>query len=518
MKPALHWTFGSREIRQAVEGWWSGDDAGATLLRDNPRRRILRLHARGGDWLVKHYRLASGRHPHRERLKGWIGQSPAEREARALRLLHRRAVPVPAPLALARSVEGDRLLVLPYLQGRSLAAAVAEPAPLRWRLLRDVGAALRALHRAGFVHGDLHRENLWITPEGPMLLDLQRARRRRGRRARERDLGALDYSLWDRISCGDRLRLRRAALGLEGRLDAAGRRRLRAVGRAARRRAARHGRSRTRRALRPGRAQARLELGEDRGLRCRDVPTVQIREALRRHREALAAGSKAVLKADARSRITRVEVAGRALVVKEVLPRGALRMLADRLRGSPGRRAWRGGHGLRARGIGAARPLAFGERRGAFWVRSSWVVLERVLPGDDALARAAQAPEVVLDALLALLQRLHLRNAVHGDLKASHVLFDASGAPRLVDLENVRFPRHLGQRRRLAALAQLNASLPDSVPAAERLARFRCYAAHHPFSMGWSRALRRLVRDSLARRHRWTGQGCACATRRLRRG
>jgi hypothetical protein len=46
-----------------------------------------------------------------------------------------------------------------------------------------------------------------------------------------------------------------------------------------------------------------------------------------------------------------------------------------------------------------------------------------------------------------------------------------------IDLEGVRFPRRLREARRLRAIVELNASLPDSYPALLRCRAFRRYAA-----------------------------------------
>ncbi|MDX1650813.1 MAG: lipopolysaccharide kinase InaA family protein, partial [Myxococcota bacterium] len=478
----------------------------------------------------------SGRHPFRERLKAALGRSPADREARRLARLHAAGVPVPPPLGRGVLPGGDRILVLPWIEGEPLAALLAGPPAPRRRALAALGRAVARLHAAGFAHGDLHAENLLFAGGDPVLLDLQHARRRAGEAARLRDLGALDYSLRDRAALSDRLRLRAAALGLRRPFDAAARARLRAVGRAARRRARAHGRSRTRRRMRPGRLVASLRLPAGAGLRWRDFPEAVAAGALRAHDAVLAGppdaasdpesearpspgGGAAVLQAGPRGAVTRVRVDGRGLVVKEGRAGGLARALADRLRGSAARRGWRGGHGLLAREVPAARPLAFVEQRRLGLPVRSWLVLEDLAPAPDALAAAAAAPGATLDALTDLLHRLHRRDVDHGDLKATHVFLvggrgaqDVAGARAvLVDLEHVRFPRRLRASRRRRALAELNASLPDAVPADARRAAFLRYAARHPFAEGRTEALRRVVRESLARRHRWTGAGCACA-------
>jgi tRNA A-37 threonylcarbamoyl transferase component Bud32 len=509
----VRWQAGNAAAQRAVEAWLAAGCAGGSLLHDNPRRRLVRLpRSAAGDLLVKRFRLASGRHARRERVKALLGRSPARREWRALSALRAAGAPVPEPLALGVLDGGDALLVLRFVEARPLAEALADPPPLRRATLRGVGEAVALLHRAGFVHGDLHQGNVLVGRDGPVILDLQEARRCRAARTRRADLGELDYSLWRRAGLADRLRLRAAALGVAAPFDAEARRRLRAVGRAAERRAFRHGASRTRRALRPGRLYARLALPEGRGLRLRELPEADVAAALAAHRDALARRDDRVLKDDGRSRVTAVRAGARAVVVKETCQRGLGRRIADLLRGSPARRAWRAGHGLLARGIGAALPLAFVERRRLGLPAASEVVLEDLRPARDAVECAAEAPGAAVDALARLLVALQRRGVEHGDLKGSHVVLeprDGRLEARLLDLEAVRFRRRLSDARRRDALAQLNASLPDAFPAEARRRVFARCAAAQPFAEGSRRSLARVVEQSLARRHRWSGAGCS---------
>jgi len=343
-----------------------------------------------------------------------------------------------------------------------------------------------------------------------VLLDLQRAGPGRGG-ARNRDLAWLDYSLWRRLSRPDRLRLRAATLGLQRPFDAAARARLRAVGEAARRRAEQHARSRTRRCLRAGRRFARASHRGLAGFRLRQLDAERLTRILDAHAEALASDDARVLKDDGRSRISAISDDGLGTVVKESPARSLGRALADALRGSAGRRAWLGGHGLEARGVGAARPLAFLERRRLGLPVTSLVVLEDLRPAQPADTSTLE-PRAVVEACGRLAQALHRRGVDHGDLKASHVYVraDADGiATWLLDLDGVRFRGRLDDERRLRALAQLNASLPDRFPDAARLAAFRRYAGALPFRSGSRDALHQVVTRSLTRSHRWSGASCA---------
>jgi tRNA A-37 threonylcarbamoyl transferase component Bud32 len=502
---------GDPAARAAVAAWLEGALPGE-VLADHARRRLVRIQSpEAGALLVKHFRVSTARRSTRERWKDRLGLGAAAREWRRLGTLYAAGVPVPEPLLEAALPDGDRLVVTRWLDAEPLLAALRAPGPLRRRRLAALGAAVARLHAAGFAHGDLHAGNVLVSGETAYLLDLQRTRPARAAAARVRDLAWLDYSLAAHLSRPDRLRLRAAALGLARPFDAAARRALREVGRASALRADEHARSRTRRALRPGRLQARAEAGGARGLRARDFSGDALAAALRAHGEAVAARDARCLKADARAAVTRLEVGGHRVVVKQAPARGLVRALADAVRGSAGRRAWRGGHGLLARGVGAARPLAFLERRVLGLPVESWVLLEDLRPAEPADAATSDL-DAVVEALGHLALALHRRGVDHGDLKASHVYVRPTPTgieTRLIDLSGVRFPRRLSDGRRLQALAELNASLPDRFPDAARRRAFARYVAALPFAAGRDAALRRIVAESLRRKHRWTGKDCA---------
>jgi hypothetical protein len=285
------------------------DDA-LEILREKPgRRRLARGRLASGEAVfVKHF---AARDP------GWkrrLRLTPAAREFRALRALHAAGVAVPEPLAWIEGAKGDELVITRFLPGEPLASALRRPREERRALLREVGALVRRLHASGRVHRDLHRENIWVCREGPVLIDLQQSLRIAPRWLRLRDQGELDASLAPLLSLADRLRLRAALLGAERPFDATARAALRAVGRASEARHRSHMESRTRRCLSDGRLYARFECELGRGMRLREVEDAVLRSEL-----------------------------------ESAAP-------------CPGARsAWVAGHGLRARGIGAPRPRGFVE-------------------------------------------------------------------------------------------------------------------------------------------------------------
>jgi hypothetical protein len=280
----------------------------------------------------------------------------------------------------------------------------------------------------------------------------------------------------------------------------------------------RAGEEKLQRALSPGRCFAPVRFGDYCGLHLREVTQPAVLTALEGHRSAGRSGAWTVLKSDGRSRVTAGPTERGSMIVKEYAGGGRGGLLADAFRGSPARRAWLGGHGLRARGIAASTPYAFLERRRFGLPIASVAVFEdlrQFTPADRCTPREA-SPEQVVDALARLVTKLHRNGVVHGDLKASHVYMgwrERRLEARLIDLEGVRFRARLRDSARIRALAELNASLPDDIPDALRCRAFARCAASLPFRRGREAALHAIVRTSLARAHRWTGAGCAVAAR-----
>ena len=521
MTRVVHWYSGDEATCRAVEAWLAaGADADAETLADSARRRCVRLQpAHGPALLVKHFRIASGPHPLLERGKRALAWTAAAREWRNLCRLQAAGLAVPVPLARARLADGDELVVTSFVAGDDLDSLLKRKGEQRRQRLCELAARTRALHGAGFVHGDLHPGNVRVAISGPVLIDLQRVRRPLWpAHARIQDLARLDFSLAGLgVSLGDRLRVRRIALGLGDDASPQARHALRAIGAASAQATRRHRNRRTRDCLRPGTRQVRVQVDDRRGLRRSDCSEAWLREILAAHAAALGARDARVLEDDARGRVTRVSCRGREAVVKEVHRPGIARRLGDAWRGSPARRAWLAGHGLRLRGIEAAEPLAFLESRLLDLPARSWLVLEAV--GSDSVAdvagRAGLAAGPLGTSLCRLLVALHRAGIVHGDLKASNLRVEGRGdrlriAP--IDLDRVRFVGRVRDRRRILDLAQLNASLADeSLGAEPRLQIFDAYAQRLPFAAGPEAALAAIVRESLARHHRWRGHDCSSA-------
>lgn len=507
MKRTVHWQAGDETLRGPLEAAIAGRHP-SRILAENARRCVslvaIPSHSDpAGAVALKHFRprRASGPLQPAKRL---VGQTAANREWRALGALAAAGIGAPKPRAWLRRGH-EEWLAMEFIAGQPFREVLLAADPVQRReLIEQLGSLVRQLHGTGIAHGDLHLGNvLYRESGGPVLIDWQRARLRNTVGLQARDLAALEFSFArNALGRSDRLRLRRSVLGPRQPHDS-----LRAAGQRTDAFARDHYRGRTRRCRNEGGGQTSFDEPLGRGMRIRDFAAEAVREAVAAHDAALRAGGTAVLKSDDRARVTRVSVAGHTLIAKEVTKSGLGRRLADPFRGSAARRGWIGGHGLRARRIGVALPVAWIDRRDH---RGHSVLLMEDLGGQPCLELAPRE-QIDPDAILRLLLALHRRGVDHGDLQASHIF--GRSEPRLIDLEGVRFPRRVSDDARLRALAELNASLPDaSLPADERRELFRCYAAALPFRIPVERALREVIGRSLARQHAWRGLGCALAT------
>jgi len=499
------------------------EQSGASLLAESKHRRNYRIDLPEirERVVVKEF-LPPSRHRRSGRrflegLRVWVGRSSADQEWSRYEELRETDVPIPLALAYGRASDGRAWIVTRF---------IPDAVPLHDRLagypfekrrrMREVGELVHRLHSAGFSHRDLHVGNVLVSEKGIWLVDLQRAQPFERKSDRIADVASLDFSLHHAdVPLAMRLRFRIAALGLGQFRVAAERQLLREVGRASHRHAVAFYADRTRRTLREGAGFHAVETAGLSGMRCDDCDATWVSAMLAAHRGIVERGGPARLKCDHRSNVTRVEVDGRSAIVKEVVKTSRRKRLADVFRGSPGRRAWLAGHGLRLRGIGAARPLAFLEQRSGGVPVASLVFLEDL---GDAPCLSELGPERAREAnlpqrLLDLLRRLHRAEVVHGDLQSQH-LHLVEGRPALIDLESVRFLDTLHDRHRIKMLSELNASLSSEVlPAAERCDLLDRYLLALPFDRGNRRAVERIVRDSLERSDRWRGEGCELSRR-----
>lgn len=132
----------------------------------------------------------------------------------------------PEPMLIANR-RGAGLLVTRDVGGAPLEHVADLPRAAKWAALRGLGGAVAALHRAGFVHGDLVPSNVRLCGDTFVWLDNDRTQRGRllvwwgGRR----NLVQLGRFVIPGVSTTDRARVLRAYTGARG-VGRAGRHRL----------------------------------------------------------------------------------------------------------------------------------------------------------------------------------------------------------------------------------------------------------------------------------------------------
>jgi tRNA A-37 threonylcarbamoyl transferase component Bud32 len=137
--------------------------------------------------------------------------------------------------------------------------------------------------------------------------------------------------------------------------------------------------------------------------------------------------------------VGRVEVAGRALVIKRYNIKNFAHWLKRFWRPSRAWHSWREGNRLAFLGIATPKPLALLEQR-FFWLRRKAYLVTEYLPGPDIIERFApyvesgDAPEAELQALDVLFAQLLRERISHGDLKG-HNVFWQQDRWALIDLD-----------------------------------------------------------------------------------
>jgi hypothetical protein len=272
-----------------------------------------------------------------------------------------------------------------------------------------------------------------------------------------------------------------------------------------------HLRGRARRVLRVGRNWSIARVGRRRGLREASFDEATLASLI----ESCEDDCKSRLRRDGRVLLIEAKAGERVVLVKRITAGTLRRALGDRMRGTPAARAFRAGQAIGLLSKCAARPFAFLEERRFGLPIRSWLVLEKV--GEEDLDRSRPgSPESQRRLACALGEWLadgHAWGLSHRDLKAGNLRVTIRpDAIRfwMIDLEDLSGPAKRSDEVRLHALGQLNASLADDAFGLEaRLAALEIYRHRVPFSSEYTSIASNIARRSLARAHRWRGDGCA---------
>jgi 3-deoxy-D-manno-octulosonic acid kinase len=165
--------------------WWAKREAAEPLI--GGRGGITSLHVQAiypalhGSWILRHYRRGGyvARMLGDLYLSGTPAMSRAFREWQLLARCTRLELPVPRPVAACVMTVGpfvrQDLITWQIPDAVALSAALDRGDEVDWR---SVGVAIGRCHAAGLDHADLNAHNLMLSPQGVMVLDLDRGRLR----------------------------------------------------------------------------------------------------------------------------------------------------------------------------------------------------------------------------------------------------------------------------------------------------------------------------------------------------
>jgi len=509
------WRAGDPLLCRRIEADAKDSEAKWSSLHESAARSVLRIDLAGASpvqVVLKRYRRRRGLRGLRDLIDRPVGHSPAQREWDALTTARHAGLSVPWPLAYGDSGDGGSFLVTQWVGGQTLIEALrSDDGATRMRRIEAIANLVHSVHSAGFAHGDLHLGNLRLTGDSPTLLDLQKFRRvstgRAGDRAQHADWARLIFSLERATHDADLVSALHSASRLGAALDDARIAHIKD-----------HQRGRTRRHLQadhrwvPVRNPSGLL-----GFRDRDLPPTVFETAIDpSHGELLDADRK-----QRRVAIHTSSISGRELIRKRVGAGDLRRAIADRFRGSPAARAFIRGQADRLISDRAAPALGFLERRRFGVPIECWLLLDKV--GEHDLDRYAPTSpleaQTIATAVATWIADQHARGLGHRDAKAGNIRLRLSKQAQgdgmqvelwWVDLEDLRGPAPIKKRQRMKSLVQLNASLPDAFydPGTRRRA-LETYCDRLPFDEAADRLIPTLVRESLARNHRWRGEGCS---------
>jgi tRNA A-37 threonylcarbamoyl transferase component Bud32 len=486
---------------------------GWSLVKARPMRAVLRAVLDGGarDLHVKVRRSASALDRARDRWRSPRGPS----EGALLEALLERGVPAARPVAWSGdpAARVDVLVTLTVPAARSLADVLADAGGVRRRraAIDAIARLLRRAHDAGWRGRDLHRDNVLLAAEGPVLLDpgdvplgppLAPPRRAFA-------LGVAAHGLGADPRTG--LRALRAYFGGD---RAAARRWAPLAASAARSVARAYRRGRSRRATRTG---LHFEVWRPLGpasmaVRSRGGAPEAWVERAAGWVEADPPGFTA-MKAQGNVTAGRLPGLERTVVLKRWPS-----LWRDRFRVPRPIRAFRRAYALRVRGVACPEPLlavAGGKGRGVYVAALAGGGGSEALDLHRACAGGARSPlaslprasrRAALHRLGRFLRRLHDAETSHRDLKAPNLVAipGSRGVSfAVVDLDGARVHRGpVPWQRRARDLARLDASLPSSaVSRADRLRVLRGYfAAFERLPVDRATFAARVARASAAKR------------------
>ena len=178
-----------------------------------------------------------------------------------------------------------------------------------------------------------------------------------------------------------------------------------------------------------------------------------------------------VLKPGSRSTVTRTTVDGTDYVIKQYKAMPFHRRVRYALTRSRARQSWQNGQVMARLGIPVVRPLALLEES-SLGIPARAILIMPYQVGDflsEAHAPGIAGVATALHEVFALMRRHRI---THGDLKATNIIIDETGAPHFIDLDAtlIHTSEQAFARARAKDEARFRRNWEDGSPLAEALA------------------------------------------------
>jgi len=174
-------------------------------------------------------------------------------------------------------------------------------------------------------------------------------------------------------------------------------------------------------------------------------------------------------------------------VIKRYNLKKPLNLIKDLFRSTKAKRAFQLGYHLELVGVATPRVIAAAEYRLLGLALRSYFVMEKIEEATD-LSDEKNNSLLFIGRLAKIIGRMHAEGFVHRDLKASNVIVDSDGKPRLIDLDGVSFIGKVPARLAVSNLKRLERGLRGkSISSwANRICFFRhycCESGFQPFEL-----------------------------------
>ena len=456
----------------------------------------------------------------RDKTKGWFGSlkflfllSKARKEWFIAHQLEKRNLNIPKPLGWMERVHRGLVKESYYIsEAIGSGVSLAENAEILRdeSVLAELAKTVKKIHDSGLFHKDLHAGNFLWDGESFFLTDLHRAKIIRSLSLNQRlwNLSHLFHSL--RSQWGERERVQfiekyfeREAANLEKKEVL-----LQKVHSLMGRLQKRQWQSRTKRCLKES---TQFSIQKERGVSYyhrRDFPLGSLKKIIEDHLCLIEKRPSMLVKHSPEVTVSLLGEAENRVSVKHYHPLNFFDRFKERFRRSKGLKAWVAGNGLITRGIPSLKPFALVERRDWLGLKESFFLMEVSETGqelDRYLFRGfkdLKEKRLFIKSFAQWVSHLHKMDLYHQDMKTCNILVSENGASwdfHLLDLEDVRLAKKVGEKKLFRNFLQLNASTPKTVTRSDRLRFFLHYINCRSIRVNQRRIVEKIIRETRKR-------------------